>query len=354
MKILGKPLTFSAATIALGLMVWDNPASGTAISTIGVFDEQLSQLNTIERAAETGSGQGSPIKFDHESDYDIADFTTSVSSAYGNDLGGVIDFETTLTATPSLEVSYGVSASKVLNIAFYTSAGPGNPRNILVPNSIAGITTPISGTRVLGQTSNQGFMGLEFSGTTLPVEWGVTLLSRSAARTTTVKVILDNNEEFTFDAISSTASSTGGDDVFIGYRAPEGRAVARIEFDESAFTLYDDFGFVVTPPGDYNGDGNVDGLDFGVWQSNFPTAGGAFRDEGDADGDGDVDGADFVVWQANFPFPASQNVSSVPEPSSGVGTVSIATALCYLGWKNRSRLREKSPRNRKRRLNVLS
>jgi hypothetical protein len=43
---------------------------------------------------------------------------------------------------------------------------------------------------------------------------------------------------------------------------------------------------------------------------------GADLIDGDADGDGDVDGADFVVWQTNFPFMSSSGTSPVPEPSS--------------------------------------
>jgi fibronectin-binding autotransporter adhesin len=37
---------------------------------------------------------------------------------------------------------------------------------------------------------------------------------------------------------------------------------------------------------------------------------------GDFDGDGDVDGADFVAWQTNFPFTPGPGASPVPEPSS--------------------------------------
>jgi len=35
---------------------------------------------------------------------------------------------------------------------------------------------------------------------------------------------------------------------------------------------------------------------------------------GDFDSDGDVDGDDFLLWQSNFPFPTS--LSAVPEPHS--------------------------------------
>ena len=54
------------------------------------------------------------------------------------------------------------------------------------------------------------------------------------------------------------------------------------------------------PSGDFNQDCKVDGSDYVIWQTNFPTASGATLATGDADGDGDVDGADYVVWQTNF------------------------------------------------------
>ena len=49
-------------------------------------------------------------------------------------------------------------------------------------------------------------------------------------------------------------------------------------------------------PGDFDFDGDVDGDDFLLWQSNF----GGDGPVGDADQDGDVDGDDFLLWQSNF------------------------------------------------------
>jgi hypothetical protein len=69
-----------------------------------------------------------------------------------------------------------------------------------------------------------------------------------------------------------------------------------------------------TTPGDFDGDGDVDGADFVVWQTHFPLASGATLAAGDADGDGDVDGADFVVWQTHFPTTGPGAASAVPEP----------------------------------------
>lgn len=66
--------------------------------------------------------------------------------------------------------------------------------------------------------------------------------------------------------------------------------------------------------GDFNGDGDVDGDDFLIWENNFPTITGALRFDGDANGDGAVDGNDFVLWQRNFMLPAA--LGQTPEPAS--------------------------------------
>ena len=75
-------------------------------------------------------------------------------------------------------------------------------------------------------------------------------------------------------------------------------------------------------PGDFNGDGVVDGEDFLVWQLGFGTTSGATAETGDADGDGDVDGEDFLTWQANLgemlppPSRGGGGASGVPEPTT--------------------------------------
>jgi uncharacterized protein YjbI with pentapeptide repeats len=83
-------------------------------------------------------------------------------------------------------------------------------------------------------------------------------------------------------------------------------------------------------PGDFDGDGDVDGADFVTWQTNYPKIGGALGSEGDADGDGDVDGADFVVWQTNFPTQAGGGSSVVPEPAAGCLGVLFALAIWHV------------------------
>ncbi len=64
-------------------------------------------------------------------------------------------------------------------------------------------------------------------------------------------------------------------------------------------------------PGDFDGDGDVDAFDLGIWQSGFGLAQGAAAADGDADGDGDVDAFDLGIWQVNFGAGAALDV---PEP----------------------------------------
>ena len=54
-------------------------------------------------------------------------------------------------------------------------------------------------------------------------------------------------------------------------------------------------------PGDFDNDGDVDGVDFLAWQTGYYTAAGALRGDGDSDNDGDVDGVDFLAWQTGYP-----------------------------------------------------
>src|SRR5262245_8663322 len=76
-------------------------------------------------------------------------------------------------------------------------------------------------------------------------------------------------------------------------------------------------------PGDFDGDGEVDGQDLAQWKGDFGVNG-----DSDADGDGDSDGADFLLWQQNFGAPMARAVaSSVPEPASlGLAAVGFLVA----------------------------
>jgi CSLREA domain-containing protein len=51
---------------------------------------------------------------------------------------------------------------------------------------------------------------------------------------------------------------------------------------------------------DFDGDGDIDGRDFLIWQRGYGRKSGAAQSDGDATVDGRVDGVDLVVWQGTY------------------------------------------------------
>jgi hypothetical protein len=73
------------------------------------------------------------------------------------------------------------------------------------------------------------------------------------------------------------------------------------------------FNITATPlePGDYNGDGTVDGADLIVWQENYGTSNPFV----DGNGDGIVDTADYIVWRLHQ-SPTGAGSTTIPEPTT--------------------------------------
>ncbi|MEZ6072451.1 MAG: dockerin type I domain-containing protein [Pirellulales bacterium] len=97
--------------------------------------------------------------------------------------------------------------------------------------------------------------------------------------------------------------------------------------------------FNVALPGDGNGDGWVDGLDYLIWASNFGTNPGVGTGPGNGDynDDGAVDGLDYLSWAANFGSHSSSG-TTVPEPV-GFGPLGLAV----LSWVIARRSRRRQP-----------
>jgi hypothetical protein len=98
---------------------------------------------------------------------------------------------------------------------------------------------------------------------------------------------------------------------------------------------------LLVAPGDYNGDGSVDAVDYTIWRDTFGST-----EDLRADGNGDfvIDGEDFDVWRASFgqTFSGSGNgaSSAVPEPAT------LAMVLLALSVTAAAR-RSRTSRNRR-------
>ena len=76
-------------------------------------------------------------------------------------------------------------------------------------------------------------------------------------------------------------------------------------------------------PGDFDGNGTVDGADLSQWQGDFGQ-----NDDSDADGDGDSDGADFLAWQRSFGASTSTVAASQAVPEPAACSLLITGLLC--------------------------
>jgi hypothetical protein len=75
-------------------------------------------------------------------------------------------------------------------------------------------------------------------------------------------------------------------------------------------------------PGDFNVDGLVNAADYLVLRKGIDTGGTTYT-QGDADFDGDVDSMDWMVWQGEFGFVrqalmagSGSGLAAVPEPET--------------------------------------
>lgn len=85
---------------------------------------------------------------------------------------------------------------------------------------------------------------------------------------------------------------------------------------DANFTAYFDHDFPTSAPGDFDGDDDVDGRDFLIWQRGGST-------------NGALDPRDLADWQMNYGPGGLAAVTSVPEPVSAVLLAVVGTVLLF-------------------------
>jgi hypothetical protein len=111
---------------------------------------------------------------------------------------------------------------------------------------------------------------------------------------------------------------------YIGMVLPQGAGLYDLEIESITVTV---------PPqglaGDFDGDSDVDGSDFLVWQRQLGGPGSA-----DANNNGVVDGDDLTTWRNNFGNAlAAPSAAAVPEPTAFA--VIGAALLASISWRRR-------------------
>lgn len=117
----------------------------------------------------------------------------------------------------------------------------------------------------------------------------------------------------------------------IGGGGSPGTPEGRIETVDLSTIAGQQFFTIVNPnasiPGDFDGNGVVNGDDLAQWQGDYGANGNS-----DGDADGDSDGADFLIWQGDFdglPSPLT-SVVAVPEPSSMVCAGLLVLSMLFV------------------------
>jgi hypothetical protein len=137
-----------------------------------------------------------------------------------------------------------------------------------------------------------------------------TLVARSASNSTKnkqFKVLLNDQVLTTINPPFTGGWETFEDTIVHNINLPSGSHTLRLAFDTGDFELnYIDLMSSDTSPtpnlkpGDANGDGKVDGLDYVIWLNNYGTTTTDGASKGDFNNDGKVDGLDYVIWLNNY------------------------------------------------------
>jgi hypothetical protein len=124
-------------------------------------------------------------------------------------------------------------------------------------------------------------------------------------------------------SISSVSLSPAAGNVIGG----DGSATGSVALSASAWMTFTPDNTPLS--GDFDGDGDVDGRDFLMWQRGSGTANGATLTDGDANHDGMVDEDDLEIWADSYgtSIAPSTALVPIPEPHTSILTIFIVTGL---------------------------
>lgn len=170
-------------------------------------------------------------------------FADRVASAFAQNRGGVIDFETAFASSPSLRVGLGAQGRKVLPLLMQTG-------------DIVHIATPPSGREpISGLGCGNGspdwdvqLGAVEGASGERVTQMGVTVLSRANKPPQDIRVTVYFDDDSTASTTAQLAATQGLDDTFYGFQAPPGRYVDRftIEMLGGDWTSIDDLAFILS------------------------------------------------------------------------------------------------------------
>lgn len=207
----------------------------TTVSTIGIYDDDEFQPNTVDKSA-TDDANASQVS--------LATFKTDIATAFAEGRGGVVNFDDAeRTGVHTLVATYGPGGSKSVTITNGTAGDWSFNKQV-------GVRTPISGNLHLSKGSSTNWM-FNFDAASNVVQVGATVLSRgdgSGSLSVTGKVTYDDATSTTAVATVSSASN-GGDDTFYGFKAPAGRKIVSLAFTTTGFRSIDDFAFITSDGG---------------------------------------------------------------------------------------------------------
>jgi hypothetical protein len=220
-------------------------ASAAAVTTVGVYDE-ATQTNFVDFYVTTQTT--TPTATTGATD-PLDGYKSAFGTGFASNFGGVVNFDAAdIGSTNSIEATYGVGSSKILNIgvsggfravAFGSSSEISGGREAIFTTSGGADTGQGTFTfgSIIGGLANEAVVqfGLTFLGR---VNGEVTVAGRATYSDGTTGVLL-----------SRSIPIGNAHDTFFGFTAPTGLAITSVTFDQPGATgssakTFDDVAFV--------------------------------------------------------------------------------------------------------------